>query len=271
MKLLKKLAYAFIAGYGLLALYAGLAAHKRIFPAPASTYREENPFFRIPMANGYTLGHIWEPTAPPNGYLIVYNHGNRQDLGMLDLHARRFAAEGFRVLAYEYPGYGPVPGPASEERTYAAAQAAYQYAQDNLHLPPEKIIFYGYSLGSGPATEIAARYPLGGLILEGAFTSTFRTVTRWKVLPWDIFDNYSKINQVQSPILLIHGEQDRVVKPWHSRALAQKAQTPTFTYFVPQANHINPYDVNPDGYRHQLASFMHMLQNNQQYPKPTVQ
>jgi hypothetical protein len=94
---------------------------------------------------------------------------------------------------------------------------------------------HGRSVGTGPATHIAADHPVGGLILESGFTSAFRVITRWPILPFDRFNNVRLLPDVDAPVLIIHGSRDRIIAPHHAAALYRVASEPRFfgRYRVP--------------------------------------
>ena len=92
-------------------------------------------------------------------------------------------------------------------------------------------------MGSGPAADLASRRPVAGLILESAFTSAFRVMTRVSVLPFDRFDNLQKIKKVHCPVLVIHGTQDSVINVVHGRELFAAANEPKQALWVDGANH----------------------------------
>ena len=62
----------------------------------------------------------------------------------------------------------------------------------------------------------------------------------------DKFDNYSKINRILSPLLIISGKKDEVVPHKHSVKLFSKANEPKFKLFIDEAMHNNLYDFNID-------------------------
>ena len=262
----------FCSAYLGLVFYAFIFADKRIFPPLASSYSTEAQLVHLPLPSGqYTLARYWASSANSfNGYTLVYNHGNGQDLGTVALQSERFARYGFNVIAYEYPGYGLAPGKPTEKGVYEAALAAYNYATETLKIPPSKLIFYGYSLGGGPATYIASQKPIAALILESTFTSTFRVVTQKKLLWWDFFDNLSLIDKVHCPILFIHGGQDTVVPAFHTYQLAKNATASSFVeiLFVPEAVHFNCSNIDPDGYYNALNNLLMFLSPSTKIDNP---
>jgi len=85
------------------------------------------------------------------------------------------------ILAYDYTGYGESDGEPSEEACYADIDAAYDHLITFRNLDPKQIVIYGRSVGSGPATYLAAKLSeegeqIGGLILECPFKSVFRVI-----------------------------------------------------------------------------------------------
>ena len=182
--------------YGLLCLYAVVMADRLIFPAPPSGYTEAQVPLRVPMADGSEAAAVWLPCEQPKA-TILYCHGNAEDLSDIRPAIEQFAGHGFALLAVDYPGYGCSEGEPSEEGCILAAEAGLDYLRETLQIDPRHIIVYGRSLGGGPATDLVSRESVGGLILEGTFTSCFRVQTRWRLLPWDLFDNLSKIGEIR--------------------------------------------------------------------------
>ena len=81
--------------------------------------------------------------------------------------------QGFSVFAYDYHGYGASSGRATEKNAYLDINAAYDYLNAQLHVPPNHIIAYGRSLGAAVAIDLATRQPLAGLIIENLFSDCF--------------------------------------------------------------------------------------------------
>ncbi len=162
-------------------------------------------------------------------------------------------------MAYDYPGYGTSAGTASEERCYMSIQAAYDYLLQSQHALPQQIILYGRSLGSGPTSEFANNHPVGGVIYEGAFTSILRVPARINILPWDKFDNLSKIDKITVPILIIHGTKDGTVDVWHGKKLFAKANEPKSALWVEGAGHNDIAEVAGEKYFNSILEFSKKL------------
>src|SRR5690348_1384222 len=170
-------------------------------------------------------------------YLLLFSHGNAEDLGNDVPWLDDLRAAGFAVLAYDYRGYGTSEGRSSEKTVYEDVLATYEYAVHELHIPPERIISYGRSLGCGAAIELAYRKPVSGLIVEAPFVTAFRVLTRVPLLPWDKFRNIDKIHQIHVPVLVIQGDRDQVVPPSHGRRIFAAANEPKYSLWVRGAGH----------------------------------
>jgi len=89
---------------------------------------------------------------------ILFSHGNAEDLGMIYEWFCEFTREvQVNLLAYDYEGYGKATGTPSEKACYEDIDAAFAFLTDVLHQPPENIVLYGRSLGSGPSCYLAER------------------------------------------------------------------------------------------------------------------
>lgn len=207
-----------------------------MFHPPSPTYRDDGKILKLKVADGKKISAIYLPNKEAD-YTLLYSHGNAEDLASIYpylLHLRDF---GFSVLAYDYEGYGTSEGTPKEKTLYQDIDAAYDYLTHTLNIPPNKIILYGSSIGSGPSIDLASRKKVGGLILQSPFTSIFRVVSRWPIVPWSPFNNLSKISKVSSPVLLMHGEQDSIVPVWQGKKLLQFIKAPVQSLFVKDANH----------------------------------
>lgn len=238
LAILRKIAGVLIAAsavaYGGLLLFGIFFADYLIFPAPRPSYAVTEPdLIRLPLAGGGEVAALWLPSSETKT-AILYFHGNAQDLGMVRTRLEAIRTNsGCSVLAVDYPGYGLSEGKPSEDGTLRSADAAYGYLNGVRGFSPEAIVIWGSSLGSGPAVDLASRRHVKGVILEAPFTSTFRTVTKVKIVPIDRFDNLAKIDRVQSPLLIIHGDRDSVVPFEEGRELAAAALNAPVRRFVP--------------------------------------
>jgi len=129
-----------------------------------------------------------------------------------------------------------------------------------LHIQPNKIIAFGRSVGGGPATDLAARRQVAGLVLESSFTSAFRVLTRIRILPFDRFNNLRKIKKVHCPVLIIQGTLDSVISPSHGKTLFAAANSPKQALWVEGANHNDVALVAGRQYSESLSKFADLVQ-----------
>ena len=168
---------------------------------------------------------------------ILRCHGNAEDAANSLFALRYLARRGFTVACVDYPGYGLSDGTPDEEGCYRNVHRLYDWLVENRGFKPEDIIVDGFSIGSGPATELAATKPVGGLVLEAPFLSAPRVVTRIRILPIDPFPNIQMIKNVKCPVLVMHGTDDSVIPHRHGKELFELANDPKHFIPVEGANH----------------------------------
>ncbi len=184
----------------------------------------------------------WYLPPRPGRPVIAYFHGNGGHIGYRVERLLRFAREGYGVLMPEYRGYGGNPGTPTETGFYADGRAALGFLERES-VAPNRLVLYGESLGSGVAVALAAQHEIAGLILEAPFTSVAEVAQcHFPYVPAarlviDRFDALSRIGRVKAPILVLHGESDRVVPVRFGRTLFDAAPEPKEGWFVPEAGH----------------------------------
>lgn len=171
------------------------------------------------------LGDEEKPVAaywlatPATSNVLLYSHGNGEDISDLPEVLQLISQTGLSVLAYDYPGYGLSGGTPTEKGCYETAESAYSFLTIQKKFKPENIIVLGRSLGTGPACYLAEKYPVKGLIFESGFLSAPRAVTRIRLLPFNPFPNSERIKNILCPKLFMHGTQDSVISIWHGKKM----------------------------------------------------
>lgn len=154
---------------------------------------------------------------PPRGDkpVILYFHGNGDYLAGFFARFRDLIADGIGIVAPAYRGYAGSSGAPSEQGLLRDAAAAYQFA--SARYSPDRIVAWGFSLGTGVAVALAAEQPVGKLILEAPFSSTADIAASlfWympmRLLMRDPFPSDERIAQVKVPLLIMHGTDDHVI------------------------------------------------------------
>lgn len=150
--------------------------------------------------------------------VIVYFHGNADNLHRWGKIANEYTKFGYDVLVMDYRGYGKSSGPRNEDFLYSDAQFSYNYAKEIYG--EEKIILYGRSLGGAFAIKVGAENKPRAIILESAFYNLQDIVNRW--LPKKVTDKVSptmtyhflsneNISKINVPLYHFHGSKDFIV------------------------------------------------------------
>lgn len=220
---------------------------------------------------------IWIPQLPPlhpipclllqtrdADALILFAHGNGCDIGtMYDSFHYYKSHWRVSILIMEYPGYGECIGTPSEESINSNMSRCYEFCTKILHYPPDRIILFGQSIGTGPVCELAAtlgqnQVKLGGVILQSPYTclpDVVRFLAR-KVMPaasrvaphlirtgWN---NLDCMRQITCPLFILHGKIDEIIPIDHSDLL-YKASISQYKHLlcINQASH-NVFDHHAD-------------------------
>jgi fermentation-respiration switch protein FrsA (DUF1100 family) len=200
---------------------------------------------------------LYNPNAT---YTILYSHGNAEDLGDIQDILHQFYEHGFSIMAYDYSGYGTSTGTPSEQTTYTNILTVYEHLLHEYHLRAEDILVFGRSVGGGPSVDLAARKPVGGLIIESSFVSAFRVVTRFPIFPFDKFNNLCKISAVSCPVLVIHGKRDGTIPFWHGKTLYEKAHFPKMKFWVDKAHHDDVVWIAGEVYWNVIEQFVDLVE-----------
>lgn len=203
----------------------------------------------IPLetADGLSIFAWFAPPAAPDGRVIVMFHGNAGTVAGRAQKARHFIAKGYGVMMLEYRGYAGNPGAPTEEGFYHDARAALDAVQ-RLGYAARQIVVYGESIGSGVAVQMAVERQPELLVLEAPFSSAVdvaRLAYFWLPLDSlmkDKFDNLSKIGQVKSALLIVHGDEDATVPHPLSKRLFDAARHPKEYALIAGAGHADLYD-----------------------------
>ena len=193
-------------------------------PLHISSLHEE---ITIPIDQTDTLHLIrFQPTQRSTRGVVLYFHGNRENVEWYAPQAALFTNEGYEVMMMDYPGYGKSRGERSELKIYQWANWVYQLARKKY--VPQQIILYGKSLGTGVAAQLASKKDCSQLILETPYTnfpavfSHYLPIYPFKNLLHYQFPTEQYIEQVNAPIRILHGTSDFVIAHQHSINLTKK-------------------------------------------------
>lgn len=211
------------------------------------------------LGEAVRLHGLWLPQPDAAAPVLLFLHGVRWDVRSSAPRMRQLYAHGFSVLGIDYRGFGRSSDVMPSETLVAEdARAAWEWLA-RTH-PQVKRYVFGHSLGGCIAVRLTQEVPdEAGLIVEGGFTSAIDVLrsTSWGWLPveWLLtqrFDAGSRIAQVGSPVLVVHGSEDTMVSPQLGRALYEKAVPPKRFLLVEGAVHENTDVVGQEQYGNAL-------------------
>ena len=261
-----------------MARFIGLLAIAAILALPGSVYMNlleilERQFIFFPMLqvertpsdlgipfedvyfttdDGYTLNG-WFIPAPIEGsagdlgnadITLLWFHGNAGNMGhRVDDLALFHHLLGVKIFIFDYRGYGNSQGKPSERGVYRDSRAALAYLTGRGDVNPDRIVYYGRSLGAAVAVELALHFAPDGMVLYSPFTSladmgaALYTFSPVRLLAGNRLDSLARISQYHGPLLVIHGEADEIIPVEQGRALFEAASGPKAFFQVPGAYH----------------------------------
>ena len=172
----------------------------------------------------------WVPAEGRERAVLLFFHGNAGNISGRIETLEIFHRLGLSVLLVDYRGYGQSTGTPSEDGLYRDADAVWQYLTQARGIDPSRIVVYGRSLGGGVATWLATQHPTGALILESTFTSVPDVAARHypflpvRLLARSRFDNLSRIDNIQTNLLVIHSADDELIPFEHGQRLFDAAR-----------------------------------------------
>ncbi|MDT2005127.1 lysophospholipase [Rhodococcus opacus] len=198
----------------------------------------------LTTSDGLELGAWYVPPASGDPLMTVLvaagNAGNRADRAVL---ASDLAAAGFATLLFDYRGFGGNPGHPSEDGLALDVRAARRHLVDERRVPPERLLYFGESLGTGVVTELATEHPPAGLLLRSPFVD-LASVGRHhypflpvRLLLRDRFPVADFVARVDVPTTVVYGTADTVVPPDQSARVADAALGEVETVVLAGAGH----------------------------------
>ncbi len=262
MAILKSILLFLLVGYGAMVALAYFAQRALMyFPdrtrtPPAQAGLPEAEEIVIDTADGEKLV-AWYVPAAEGRPVVLYFHGNG---GALVHRVRRFRgliANGNGLVALSYRGYGGSSGSPTEEGLLADAAAAYAFAV--ARYPAQRIAVFGESLGTGVAIWLAGEKPVARVLLQAPYTSIIDVAAAaypflpvWLLLK-DRYRSDERVGRVNVPVLVIHGERDRVVPIEYGERLYALIRAPKKFVRFPEGGHV---DLDQNGALDIIQSFL---------------
>ena len=188
---------------------------------------------RVLFAQGETLGQNTDR-------LIVFYHGNADSAcDWLDV-AEWFTLRGDDTLIVEFPGYAGDARVINQESLFTTVERVHQWLEGENY---EEVYIVAFSLGSALSAYHASLGGVDKLLLVAPFDELIRVAWEKKMyyprfLLRDNYDNVSLFRVSQTPLVILHGEEDEVISPRRSRRLAEHLGDQVLEYIlVPGRGH----------------------------------
>ena len=178
---------------------------------------------------------------------IIFFHGNAGELSNRIYKLNELNKLDINILLISWRGFSGNKGFPTEKNLYKDAEAAIKWL-NSKEVKNNKIILYGESLGTGVAVEIGKKNTFNSIILESPFTSMESTAKIYypylpvKLLLKDRYNSISKIQSIQTPILIMHGKKDNIVPFSMGKELFEKANNPKHSYFTSEDDHMMEFN-----------------------------
>ncbi len=196
-------------------------------------------------ADGTRLHGWWLPAQGEAKGVVVHCHGNAQNLSSHWAFVHWLPGTGYHLFVFDYRGYGQSDGRVTRSGTIADTQAALAYVRTRPEAGELPWFVLGQSLGGAVAVTALAEgdFPeVKGVVVDSAFSS-YRLIVREKmayipVVGWfrwplsflvvsNRLSPEPRIHRLSpTPVLILHGTDDRVIPPHHGQRLYRAARPP---------------------------------------------
>ncbi|HEU4471677.1 MAG TPA: alpha/beta hydrolase [Flavisolibacter sp.] len=211
---------------------------------PEHRFAFDQPYEEINLAMpGGNLNIIRFAHAGTKKGLVVFFHGNKNNVEHYKKYAPLFTSRGYELWMPDYPGFGKSTGERSEAILYEQALMVYELAAEG----GDSITIYGKSLGTGIAAYVASRRACTQLVLETPYYSiaelakSYFRIYPFMPAPRYTFPTHSYLAGVKAPVTIFHGTEDEVIPYSQAARLAKKY--PRIRFFrIENGQHNNLFD-----------------------------
>ena len=237
----------------------------------------------LPTEDGLRLAAWWIPTEGDARGTVVFLHGYGASKAQSLAVAPFLHRGGYHVLALDLRGHGRSEG---GHTTFgidevADARAAFQYLAQRSDVDPERVAFFGWSMGGATALLAAQSLPgVRAFVVDSAFarldhvvSNSLSSLTGLPPFPFspltigfaslmtqrEVGDSQPAraTDDLARPVLIIHGQDDRLVRPEVNAIELQRAAGERGElWLVPDADHVNARRYHPGEYEHRVLAFL---------------
>lgn len=215
----------------------------------------------IPYSANSTM-HIVQFTVPdsPRRGVVLYFHGNKKNISWYARFAPVFTKNRWEVWMIDYPGFGKSTGVFTEQKLYDWALTLYKLARANF--PPDSIVIYGKSMGTGIASQLASIRDCRHLVLETPYFDMPSIIDNYlPIYPVDKMIHYKLptwkyLQNVTAPVTILHGTDDWIIPYRNAKRLKPYLKSNDVFVTVEDGNHNNLYTF--PLVTHTLDSLLHL-------------
>tara|TARA_A100001037_G_C15077909_1_gene602695 strand:+ start:343 stop:1155 length:813 start_codon:yes stop_codon:yes gene_type:complete len=197
----------------------------------------------IPVSNGINIRGWFHKKDLKKKKTLVFFHGNAGNLENRIYKLNLIKDFDINFLIVAYRGFSGNKGKPTEIGLYEDARSTLNWLAKQ-GVKEDKIILYGESLGTGVSSEVAQNKNFAGIILESPFTSMVDAGKFYyfylpvSLLLKDRYETIKKLKNIKIPILVMHGEKDKIVPFKMGKKVFNEANEPKFFYFPKEDDHM---------------------------------
>ncbi len=217
----------------------------------------------LELQGWFVPGEPETASGPDSNVTWLWFHGNGGNIGhRIGELALAHHRTGANIFIFDYRGYGESGGTASEQGTYLDSRAVIEYLASRPDVDLDRIVYLGHSLGAAVTLEVALTRPPLAMVLVSPFASVrdmANLTLPFPLVGWLVrnhYDSISRIRQLDTPILVLHGDQDETVPMSQGRKLYDAANQPKRFQILKGAAHNDTYEVAGKQYWGAIESFL---------------
>jgi len=216
-------------------------------------------------ADGKNMMRGWIFNNPSSKFVYLFHQGNSGDIPRYLELVELLLESGASVFIYEPRGYGKSFGKPTVDNWLEDGLTAYDFLVDSLNYTSDRIIILGVSLGTTAASHVSKHRAAAGMVLQSGFASLEKIAKKevpfLKIYPSWLFthklDNMRAVSAPSHPpILFVHGLQDDLIPPAHTREMYFAATEKKSVLYLPNSNHTEVAPVDREKYLHTLMLFL---------------
>ncbi len=192
--------------------------------------------------------HGWWFAAPNATQAVLFLHGSAGNIGGRLTQAQGWLKRGVSVLLLDWRGFGESQGSITQEAdVYADARHALDWITQNTDFTAQQCVVWGESFGAAAAVQLSTQVAVGGVVLESPFNTLPAILSELVEADFPginevlfekfVFNNQKRVGELKSPVMIIHGREDKVCPPDMVEGLFTAAKEPKELWTIASADH----------------------------------